>query len=227
MKGSSGHIVVFTPSNCRLSEEISKNITDPLQSYAKVIKAEKKRGSIHLWLALPRGKKSVSRILARLSSSREASYSIIYSGSEATLIYVSVPRELCCSEVCPLFEADRDKVLISAVFSRSGLSMICAARRVQVLERLSRVGRVCRKENVRLLPALTKSQVRALVAAYREGYYKFPRQISLKELAVKLGSGLSTLAEKLRRAEARLVEQYVTTELNLQESRDLVIRETR
>jgi hypothetical protein len=60
---------------------------------------------------------------------------------------------------------------------------------------------------------LTEKQELALIYAYFMGYYNFPRKVSLKDLAKKLGISVSTLAEFLRRAEAKVVEAYVRHEL--------------
>jgi len=60
---------------------------------------------------------------------------------------------------------------------------------------------------------LTYKQELALIYAYLMGYYQFPRRISLKELASKLGLSVSTLAELLRKAEAKVVEAYIRHEL--------------
>ncbi|ABM81338.1 helix-turn-helix domain-containing protein [Hyperthermus butylicus] len=60
---------------------------------------------------------------------------------------------------------------------------------------------------------LTEKQELALIYAYLMGYYSFPRRISLKSLAAKLGVSVSTLAELLRKAEAKVVEAFVRHEL--------------
>jgi DNA-binding Lrp family transcriptional regulator len=46
-----------------------------------------------------------------------------------------------------------------------------------------------------------------------EGYYSYPRRVSVKELAAKLRVSSSALAELLRKAEQRVVEKYVVEEL--------------
>ncbi len=48
--------------------------------------------------------------------------------------------------------------------------------------------------------ALTEPQQEAIAAAYREGYYDVPRDISLEELASELGISHQALSERLRRA---------------------------
>jgi len=55
------------------------------------------------------------------------------------------------------------------------------------------------------LNSLTDLQRTALLAAYREGYYEYPRNVDLKKLAKKLGVPRTTLTEHLRKAEAKIM----------------------
>lgn len=57
---------------------------------------------------------------------------------------------------------------------------------------------------------LTPEQDAAVRAAVEHGYYQTPREIETYELAEKLGSPGSTLSYRLRRAEAKLADAYVT-----------------
>lgn len=57
---------------------------------------------------------------------------------------------------------------------------------------------------------LTPEQDAALRAAVEHGYYQTPREIETYELAEKLGVPGSTLSYRLRRAEAKLADAYVT-----------------
>jgi len=56
---------------------------------------------------------------------------------------------------------------------------------------------------------LTDRQREALVAAHELGYFDIPRTASLDEVAAELGIGASALSERLRRAQAALVETTV------------------
>ena len=58
---------------------------------------------------------------------------------------------------------------------------------------------------------LTARQSDALEAALRLGYYRFPRRGRLGDVGRALGVGRSTAAELLRRAEAKVVTQAVST----------------
>ncbi|RLM76871.1 transcriptional regulator, partial [Halobellus sp. Atlit-38R] len=58
--------------------------------------------------------------------------------------------------------------------------------------------------------ALTGEQDAAVRAAVDHGYYETPREIETYELAERLGIPGSTLSYRLRRAEAKLAEAYVS-----------------
>jgi predicted DNA binding protein len=57
--------------------------------------------------------------------------------------------------------------------------------------------------------SLTYEQERAIGLAEEEGYFRFPRSTSLKELSATLGISPSTLDEVLRRAEGKIVADHV------------------
>lgn len=57
--------------------------------------------------------------------------------------------------------------------------------------------------------SLTYEQERAIGLAEEAGYYKFPRETSLKDISDTLGISPSTLDEVLRRAEGKIVADHV------------------
>lgn len=73
-----------------------------------------------------------------------------------------------------------------------------------------------------VMPALSPEQEKAITRAYENGYYHYPRKITLRELAKIAGVSLSTFQENLRKAEIillpHLIEQRIkkhTNELEL------------
>lgn len=58
-------------------------------------------------------------------------------------------------------------------------------------------------------PFLTASQDEAIRVAVASGYYDIPRLLNLHELGSKLGVTAASLSERLRRAEGRIIRQYV------------------
>lgn len=58
-------------------------------------------------------------------------------------------------------------------------------------------------------PRLTDAQSEALEAAYKAGFFEVPREVSLEELAERLGRSRSSLSTLLRRAVQALVEHQI------------------
>jgi predicted DNA binding protein len=56
---------------------------------------------------------------------------------------------------------------------------------------------------------LTVEQIRIVKSAEEQGYFEFPRKVSLTDLALRLGMSKSNLDEILRRAEHKIVANYV------------------
>lgn len=56
---------------------------------------------------------------------------------------------------------------------------------------------------------LTARQDQILSIAFERGYFDFPKKIGLKELAVQTGIETSTLAEILRRAQKKILGEYL------------------
>jgi len=58
---------------------------------------------------------------------------------------------------------------------------------------------------------LTEKQERALWLAFKMGFFKYPRNLTMQELSLRLGISLSTLSETLRRGIRRLCEDHFET----------------
>lgn len=56
---------------------------------------------------------------------------------------------------------------------------------------------------------LTEKQLEAIKLAFKEGYYLYPRSLTLPKLAKILGKSYSTFQEHLRKAENKLVEYFL------------------
>jgi predicted DNA binding protein len=56
---------------------------------------------------------------------------------------------------------------------------------------------------------LTNKQVRAIKLAYNSGYYQIPRKKSTAVISFELGISRVSFRERIRRAEKRLVENYL------------------
>jgi len=60
-----------------------------------------------------------------------------------------------------------------------------------------------------VMPSLSKQQKIALELAYEQGYYSYPRKVTLRQLAKKSKVGLSTFQEHLRKAELRILPAII------------------
>jgi predicted DNA binding protein len=56
---------------------------------------------------------------------------------------------------------------------------------------------------------LTPTQIRALILAYENGFFDYPKKINLERLSEIMGVKPSTLDEILRRGLRKLVEEYL------------------
>jgi predicted DNA binding protein len=63
------------------------------------------------------------------------------------------------------------------------------------------------------IDVLTENQERIFWLALKSGFFDYPRQITMAELAAKLGITAATLSEIMRRGTRRLLEHYFKKEL--------------
>jgi len=63
--------------------------------------------------------------------------------------------------------------------------------------------------SLELVPQLTDKQLLALKSAFKEGYYDYPRKLTIPQLARKAGKAYSTFQEHLSKAEGKLVEFFL------------------
>jgi hypothetical protein len=63
------------------------------------------------------------------------------------------------------------------------------------------------------IDVLTENQERIFWLALKSGFFDYPRQITMAELATKLGITAATLSEIIRRGTRRLLEHYFKKEL--------------
>ena len=65
---------------------------------------------------------------------------------------------------------------------------------------------------------LTENQERIFWLALKSGFFDYPRQVGMAELAAKLGISTATLSETIRRGTRRLLEHYFKRELQPQKN---------
>lgn len=62
--------------------------------------------------------------------------------------------------------------------------------------------------NLEFSPNLSEKQFETIKLALNEGYYNYPRKLTIPELAKKMGKSYSSFQENLRRAENKIVEFF-------------------
>lgn len=75
-----------------------------------------------------------------------------------------------------------------------------------------------------IMPKLSPGQLRALTLAYENGYYSYPRNVTLRKLAALAGVSLSTFQESLRKAEAALLPKLVELHVSSGPQMELLLK---
>lgn len=81
-----------------------------------------------------------------------------------------------------------------------------------LLKRLDGTGmkyRVLEEREFKNLDSLTKEQERVLKAALDMGYYNFPKDVGVRELALKLGVSTAYISYTLRSAQKKVIQLYL------------------
>ncbi|HLC46406.1 MAG TPA: helix-turn-helix domain-containing protein [Candidatus Nanoarchaeia archaeon] len=63
--------------------------------------------------------------------------------------------------------------------------------------------------SLELVPTFTDKQLEALKIAYKEGYYRYPRKLTIPQLAKSIKRSYSTFQENLRKAENKLIDHFL------------------
>ena len=145
------------------------------------------------------------------------SFQVVQESRYGMIVRVIFPRETRCLACrwCPLETAPLGSMVRSIVFTPEYMLLELLVAKPQALKMLEKRGCIIAStiplESVDY--GLTEKQEYALVQAFLEGYYSYPRRVTVKELASRLRVSSSALAELLRKAEQRVVEKYVIEEL--------------
>lgn len=175
-----------------------------------------------LWLRVSGGKDALRGFSAALSRAKGIYHQVLYENKFNKLVRIVLGHDaesvcpIARSGGCPLNPVIPGAMVKSVLILPQGVLYELIVARSNVLQSL-RNGFGCEILDSRGVDEmdymLTEKQELALIYAYLRGYYNFPRKVSLKDLAKKLGISVSTLAEFLRRAEAKVIEAYVRHEL--------------
>ncbi len=175
---------------------------------------------VEAWLRVSGSRDAIKSFEDSLKHMKGISYQLIYVSKFNAIYRVLIPGHEGCSwfkqaGFCPLASAPVGFMGKSVVLTPEGVLHEYIIAWKKGVEYLKSMG--CK---VLLLHSieeydymLSVKQENALIYAYLMGYYSYPRRISLKALASKLGLSVSTLAELLRKAEAKVIEAFIRHEL--------------
>jgi len=173
--------------------------------------------TIEVWLRVSGEREFLEAFETSLKREKGVSYQVVSRTRRSMVVRVLVPRlERCLGcEWCPLTSAPLGSMVKSIIFTPDFTLLEVLAAKPQALRELEHRGChvVYTSETEEADYALTERQEEALVTAFLEGYYSYPRRVAAKELAAELGVSGSALAELLRKAEHRVIAKYVLEEL--------------
>ena len=184
------------------------------------VNVDNKQQIAEAWLRVSGGKDAIKAFEDVLRKSKGVAFQQIYVSKFNAIYRVLIPGHRGCTwfretGYCPLAQAPVGFMNKSVVVTPEGILHEYIIAWKKGVEYLKSMG--CEVVLAHGIDEydymLSAKQEQALIYAYLMGYYTYPRKVSLKELAAKLGLSVSTLAELLRKAEAKVVEAFVRHEL--------------
>ena len=108
-----------------------------------------------------------------------------------------------------------EKITISMIGEQKNLSDFVGMMRTHVgtIQKMS--FRRAAYQSADILAVLTEKQREVMLAAFRNGYYDFPKRISSKKLCQKVGISKPTLLQHMRKAEGRILKEIMTGNSNV------------
>jgi predicted DNA binding protein len=175
---------------------------------------------LEIWIRISGPQEVMDRFEHAMRQEEGIAFQKIFSNKFNTIYRILLKKHKCpClasgRASCPLLSQKVGAMVKSTIITPRGLLCEFIVARGKFLNELKRDGfQIIFSHDINGFDyMLTYKQELALIYAYLMGYYQFPRKISLKELASRLGLSVSTLAELLRKAEAKVIEAYIRHEL--------------
>jgi hypothetical protein len=177
--------------------------------------------AVEVWLRVSGPQDAMERFEHAMRQEEGIAFQKIFSNKFNTVYRIIIGKHKCpCiasgkTRCCPLLSSKTGAMVKSTIITPYGLLCEFIVAKGKFVNELKRDGfQILFMHEINEYDyMLTYKQELALIYTYLMGYYQFPRKISLKELASKLGLSVSTLAELLRKAEAKVVEAFVRHEL--------------
>ncbi|NPA05164.1 MAG: hypothetical protein GXO09_03600 [Crenarchaeota archaeon] len=139
----------------------------------------------------------------------------IYNAYQSRIYRIVYDKQLCKAPRCPYLSPPPGAMVKTMVVTAHGVLVEYIISKRSLLNELRKQGCMILLhhpiEDMDYM--LTRRQEYVLIQAYMKGYYSYPRRLNLADLAADIGISVSTLAELLRRAEAKIVEAFIRHEL--------------
>ncbi len=214
-------IVVFCVYNdaCMLKELLNsitaKDRYGEVSLAVRVLRVNDEDSLRESWIRVSGDEDSLKSFELALRRVKGLRISLVYDSYYSKVYSIVYPKSMCKVGRCPYISPPLGAMAKTMLIYPQGVLVEYILSKTMVLRKLKDLG--CKPILVHSIEdmdyMLTRKQELALVQAYLRGYYDYPRKISLKELACEVGIAVSTLAELLRRAEAKIVEAFIRHEL--------------
>ncbi|BEP17871.1 hypothetical protein PYJP_12230 [Pyrofollis japonicus] len=202
-------------ASCRLGRS-GAEIEYPLL-VAQILYASRLGDLVEGWIRIQGEPQALDALETVLKRDPGISFQTVSEAKQSLLLKTLMPPEKWCGgcKLCPYIDALPNTMPLNIVVTSNYIVVVLVASRPSVLKSLEDLGyKVLDTIPVEeVAEALTSKQEIALMLAYLYGYYENPRRISIRELASKLGMSGSALAELLRKAEQRIIKNYVVINL--------------
>jgi len=181
----------------------------------RVLRVNENDSDRETWLRVSGDRDGIKLFEQLLKRTDGVRYQLVYDAHYSKIYRVVYSKRLCDIGKCPYLNPPFGAMAKTAVVIPCGIIVEYILSKSSLARELKRCGcQILLSHSIDEMDyLLTQRQEYALVYAYLKGYYNYPRKVSLKELAEELGMAVSTLAELLRRAEAKVIEAFVRHEV--------------
>ncbi len=218
LPGFRGIKAIVDFNNCTLQNLLShaERLRKESNLRIHIIRVIREDNRLHAWVRIAGSKSAMRKLLQKIAKTRESYYTIIGETYGGTIVYITVPSKRCGrSTSCPLASPSPRIIPISTVIQDGKMKALVVASSKKSLDALAKKGFqleviVGDHESQQ---SLTNRQEEILMKAFMIGYYSYPRNADLKDLAKATGLSLSTVAELIRKAEMKLIKRFLLEEL--------------
>jgi len=181
----------------------------------RVLRVNENGSEREAWLRVSGDRDKVKMFEQLLRRADGVRYQLVYDAYYSKIYRVVYFKQLCNADKCPYLRPPLGAMAKTAVIIPCGVVIEYILSKSSLVKELKKYGcQILLSHSIDEMDyMLTQRQEYALLHAYLRGYYRYPRKVSLKELAEELGMAVSTLAELLRRAEAKVIEAFVRHEV--------------